>query len=87
MWTVVLTKNAQKDKEKLIQAGLGKKARLLLMLLSDNPFATPPSYEKLCGDLKNYYSRRINIHHRLVYRVLESERTVVVHAMWTHYER
>ncbi len=69
MWTVLFTKNAEKDKGKLKAAGLEKKAKSLLALLSENPFQTPPSYEKLLGDLNGYYSRRINIQHRLVYRV------------------
>ena len=66
MWTVLFTKNAEKDKGKLKAAGLEKKAKSLLALLSENPFQTPPSYEKLLGDLNGYYSRRINIQHRLV---------------------
>lgn len=87
MWTVLFTKNAEKDKGKLKAAGLEKKAKSLLTLLSENPFHTPPSYEKLLGDLNGYYSRRINIQHRLVYRVDAQEHAVIVHAMWSHYER
>ncbi len=81
MWTVLFTKNAENDKGKLKAAGLEKKAKSLLALLSENPFQTPPSYEKLLGDLNGYYSRRINIKHRLVYKVHVQEHTVVVHAM------
>jgi toxin-antitoxin system, toxin component, Txe/YoeB family len=43
-------------------------------------------YEKLVGDLEGAYSRRINIQHRLVYEVIESENTVKILRMWTHYE-
>lgn len=86
MWTVLFTKNAQKDKPKLKAAGLEKKAKTLLALLSDNPFTIPPSYEKLVGDLNGYYSRRINIKHRLVYRVDSENHIVIVHSMWSHYE-
>lgn len=86
MWTVLFTKNAQKDKSKLKAAGLEKKAKTLLTLLSDNPFTIPPSYEKLVGDLNGYYSRRINIQHRLVYRVDSENHIVIVHSMWSHYE-
>ncbi|MCI5670552.1 MAG: Txe/YoeB family addiction module toxin [Candidatus Enterosoma sp.] len=86
MWTVLFTKNAQKDKPKLKAAGLEKKAKTLLALLSDNPFTIPPSYEKLVGDLNGYYSRRINIQHRLVYRVDSENHIVIVHSMWSHYE-
>ena len=81
MWAVLFTKNAEKDKPKLKAAGLEKKAKSLLILLSENPFQTPPSYEKLVGDLNGYYSRRINIQHRLVYRVDSKNNIVIVHSM------
>lgn len=87
MWVVLFTKNAEKDKPKLKAAGLEKKAKSLLILLSENPFQAPPSYEKLVGDLNGYYSRRINIQHRLVYRVDSKNNIVIVHSMWSHYER
>ncbi len=87
MWVVLFTKNAEKDKPKLKAAGLEKKAKSLLILLSENPFQAPPSYEKLVGDLNGYYSRRINIQHRLVYRVDSQKNIVIVHSMWSHYER
>ena len=87
MWAVLFTKNAEKDKPKLKAAGLEKKAKSLLILLSENPFQAPPSYEKLVGDLNGYYSRRINIQHRLVYRVDSQKNIVIVHSMWLHYER
>ncbi|MCI7068800.1 MAG: Txe/YoeB family addiction module toxin [Mollicutes bacterium] len=87
MWAVLFTKNAEKDKPKLKAAGLEKKAKSLLILLSENPFQAPPSYEKLVGDLNGYYSRRINIQHRLVYRVDSKNNIVIVHSMWSHYER
>lgn len=85
-WRVVFTKHAQKDARNLASAGLKSKAQTLLQVLADNPFLTPPPYEKLVGDLAGAYSRRINIQHRLVYQVLESERTVKVLRMWAHYE-
>ncbi len=87
MWAVFFTKSAEKDKTRLKAAGLEKKAKSLLVLLSENPFQTPPSYEKLMGDLTGYYSRRINIQHRLVYRIDSQKRIVIVHSMWSHYER
>ena len=85
-WRVVFTKQAQKDARNLSSAGLKDKAQQLLSVLADNPFQTPPPYEKLVGDLSGAYSRRINIQHRLVYQVGESERTVKVLRMWSHYE-
>ena len=86
MWQVVFTKQAQKDAKKLSSAGLRPKAERLLEVLRENPFKTPPTYEKLLGDLSGAYSRRINIQHRLVYQVLEAEKTVKIIRMWTHYE-
>ena len=85
-WRIVYTRQAQKDARKIAAAGLKPKAEKLLEVLSKNPFQTPPPFEKLIGDLSGAYSRRINIHHRLVYQVLEEIRTVKVIRMWTHYE-
>ncbi len=86
MWQVVFTKQAQQDAKKLSAAGLRPKAEQLIEVLRENPFMTPPPYEKLLGDLSRAYSRRINIQHRLVYQVLEAEEIVKVIRMWTHYE-
>ncbi len=85
-WKLVFTKEAQKDARKLASAGLKPKTEKLLEILVVNPFQAPPSYEKLVGDLAGAYSRRINIHHRLVYQVLKDIKTVKVIRMWTHYE-
>ena len=85
-WRVVYTKQAQKDAKKLKASGLKRKAQTLLTVLESNPFANPPPYEKLVGDLAGAYSRRINIQHRLVYEVLKAEKTVKVLRLWTHYE-
>lgn len=86
MWRVVFTKQAQKDAKKLSAAGLRPKAEKLIDILRENPFKTPPPYEKLLGELSGAFSRRINIQHRIVYQVLDSEKTVKVIRMWTHYE-
>ncbi len=85
-WQIVFTKQAQKDAKKLAAAGLRQKAELLLDILRDNPYQNPPPFEKLVGDLGGAISRRINIHHRLVYQVVEKERVVKVIRLWTHYE-
>jgi len=85
-WQVVFTKQAQKDAKKLSSAGLRPKAEALIELLTQNPYVNPPPYEKLIGDLDGAYSRRINIHNRLVYQVLDKEKIVKVIRMWTHYE-
>jgi len=85
-WRVVYTKQAQKDAKKLAAAGLKTKAQELLELLTEDPFRTPPAFEKLIGDLKGAFSRRINIQHRLVCQVLEEEKVVKVLRLWSHYE-
>ena len=85
-WELVYTKQAQKDAKKLAKSGLKKKAIELLEILKTNPYQNPPPHEKLVGDLSGAYSRRINIQHRLVYQVLESENIVKIIRMWTHYE-
>ena len=85
-WRIVYTKQAQRDARKIAAAELRQKAERLLNILSQNPFQTPPPYEKVLGDLSGAYSRRINIEHRLVYEVLKETKTVKVIRMWTHYE-
>jgi Txe/YoeB family toxin of toxin-antitoxin system len=85
-WTLHYTKQAQKDARKLASSGLKDKAQELLRIIENNPFQTPPPYEKLVGDLAGAYSRRINIQHRLVYQVLEKEKAIKVLRLWTHYE-
>jgi len=86
MWRNFFTKQAQKDAKKIAASGLRSKAEHLLSILQEDPFQNPPPFEKLVGDLSGACSRRINIQHRLVYQVLEKEKTVKVLRMWTHYE-
>jgi len=86
MYQVILSKQAAKDAKKLSAAGLRDKAKRLLAILQHDPWQNPPPYEKLKGDLSRFRSRRINIQHRLVYEVLEDQKTVHVLRMWTHYE-
>ena len=85
-WRIVFTKQAQKDAKKLSASGLKAKAEKLIQILRENPYHTPPSYEKLVGDLSGACSRRINIQHRLVYQIVEDEKTVKIIRMWTHYK-
>jgi Txe/YoeB family toxin of toxin-antitoxin system len=85
-WQLVYSKQALKDAKKLKAASLKPKAEELLAVLAKDPFQNPPPFEKLVGDLAGAYSRRINIHNRLVYEVLAKQKTVRVLRMWTHYE-
>ena len=84
-YKVVFTKQARKDARKLGRSNLKDKASELIEILKEDPFQAPPQYEALVGDLSGAYSRRINIQHRLVYEVIEEEKTVKVLRMWTHY--
>lgn len=86
MYTIVYTKRAAADIPNLKAAKLDKKTKALIDVIRENPYQTPPPYEKLVGDLQGAYSRRINIKHRLVYEVLEEEQTVKIISLWTHYD-
>ena len=86
MWRIVFTQQARKDAKKIAAADLKTKVEQLLDILRIDPFRTPPSFEKLIGDLSGAFSRRISIQHRLVYQVYEKDNIVKVIRMWTHYE-
>jgi toxin YoeB len=85
-WRLVFTKQAQKDAREIARAGLKPQTVRLLEILKEDPYRSPPPYEKLLGDLTGACSRRINIRHRLVYQVLDDIKTVKVILMWTHYK-
>ena len=85
-WRLAFTKQAQKDAKRIKQSGLKPAASRLLDILREDPYQSPPPFERLVGDLSGACSRRINIQHRLVYQVLEEKKTVKVIRMWTHYE-
>ena len=86
-YRIVYSKDAVKDIQKLQRANLATKAKALIEVIRNNPYQTPPSYEKLVGDLFGMYSRRINRQHRIVYQVFEDEKIVKIIRMWTHYEK
>ena len=85
-WEIDFAKRAVKDVELIKQAGLKDAVLELLEVLKNNPFQSPPPYEKLVGDLEGAYSRRINIKHRLVYAVDKDRHCVRILRLWTHYE-
>lgn len=85
-YRIVFKKGCLKDLKKIKQAGLNKKVDLLLDIIKENPFRNPPPYEKLLGNLKGKYSRRISYQHRLVYSVDETLGKIVVYQFWTHYD-
>ena len=86
MWKLYFTRQAQKDAKKLASSGLRAKAEALLQIISKKPYQNPPPYEKLVGDLTGAYSRRINIQLRLVYQILETEKSIKALRLWTHYD-
>jgi len=85
-WRVVFTSRAQRDAKKLAASNLRPKAEAILEILANDPYQSPPPFEKLVGDLSGSYSQRINIQHRMVYQVLNDEKTIKVLSMWSHYE-
>lgn len=85
-WTLTYSRQAQKDAKNIAASGLNQRAERLLKVLAEDPFRTPPRYEKLVGDLAECYSRRLNIQHRLVYEVFPDQHVVHVLRMWTHNE-
>lgn len=85
-WRLIYTKYAKKDAKRLSHSGLKPQAERLLDILREDPYRTPPPYERLVGDLAGTCSRRINIQHRIVYQILDDIKTVKVIRMWTHYE-
>lgn len=86
MYKIVYTKSAVKNIPKLKAAKLSEKTQSLIKIIKNDPFQNPPPYEKLTGNMKGLYSRRINIQHRLVYEVLEQEKIIKIVSVWSHYE-
>ena len=86
MYKIVYRKQTLKDIPKLKSSGFDVKVKSLIEIIKNDPFQTPPTYEKLIGDLEGAYSRRINIQHRLVYQVYKKEKTIKILSMWSHYE-
>ena len=86
MYRIIYTIKAASDIDNLKAAKMDKKAKALISLLKENPYQNPPPYEKLLGNLSGAYLRRLNIKHRLVYEILDEEKTVKIISMWTHYD-
>jgi Txe/YoeB family toxin of toxin-antitoxin system len=86
MFEIYYTNKAISDIKKLKHVGLTDKTQEIIEIISDNPYNNPPPYEKLQGNLRGLYSRRINIQHRIVYAVYKKEHAVKIISMWSHYE-
>ena len=86
MYKLYYTNRAKKDAQLIKASNLKSKAEELLSLIAQDPYAYPPEFEFLKGDLKGAISRRINKQHRLVYEVFEKEQAIKIIMMWSHYE-
>lgn len=95
MYKIAYSKQAAKDIKNLKAAGLEKKTKESIAIMKKDPFSNPPEYEALVGNLKGFFSRRINIQHRLVYQIvsepliengIEYDGVIKIVRMWTHYE-
>jgi len=85
-WAVKFSKRAEKDARMLKSAHLDEKAKRIIAVVREDPFGTPPPFEKLRADLKGMYSRRINLQHRLVYEVRAEDRAIIIFSMYHHYD-
>lgn len=86
-YSVKIAKSAMKDLKNLKATHLDQKFIGLMEVLKENPFQNPPPYEKLVGNLKDKYSRRLNIQNRIVYSVDTDTKEVIIWSACTHYER
>ncbi len=86
-YKIIFSKLADKDKKLLKQAGLDEKTMSILDMIAENPYQTPPTYEKLRGNLAGLLSRRISLQHRLVYKVYEDTKEIFIVRMWSHYDK
>ena len=86
-YTIKGAKEVLKEFEKAKAHKLDTKIKELIEILKKNPFQNPPKYEKLVGDLKGKYSRRINRKHRIVYSIDEKNKIIYILSTWTNYEK
>jgi Txe/YoeB family toxin of toxin-antitoxin system len=74
---------AKKDLKRLRKSEYWEKARKIFQILASDPFKEPPEYEVLRDNWRGYCSRRVNVQHRIVYKVIGD--IVEVVSCWTHY--
>ena len=82
-WALVFTPRAQDDARRLAEHPLRQRIEQLLALIAEDPFASTPPFETLCGDLHGLIARRINFQHRLLYQPLPRRHVVKVCRLWT----
>ena len=83
MYKIIYTKRSEKALNNYRgKPVLLKRLKELVNIIKADPFQPP--YEKLVGGMAGAYSRRVNIQHRLVYRV-EGDNIIIL-SVWNHYE-
>ena len=68
-YAIKLKRSANKDLKKIKGSYLEKSFLQIIEQLRKDPLAPNQGFEKLVPPIKGFYSRRINIQHRLVYKV------------------
>ena len=86
MRNILLEKNAIEDFEYWGKADLKmlKKIAELFLSISKDPFTGIGKPEALTGDLKGYWSRRINDEHRVVYTIRPGQ--IIIISCRSHYK-
>lgn len=74
-----------RDAKKIHSANLQKQTDKVLDILETDPYQNPPPFEKLMGNLNGCCSRRVNIQHRVVYKIEPEDHTVRILRMFSHY--
>lgn len=74
-----------KQLKKIKEKGLINNVEKLINIIKQNPYQNPPSFEKLIG-FDSVYSRRINIKHRLIYKIDNNKKIIYILSLWSHYE-
>jgi Txe/YoeB family toxin of toxin-antitoxin system len=86
-YTVVIKNSCKPDLKKLKRSDLRENFEAIVMALKEDPFAPTQGFEKLQPSSEGRYSRRLNLQHRVVYRVDEERKIVEIYSAWSHYAR
>ena len=85
-WKILYTNNVKKQLEKLrltSSQATKRKFYRLLKILERDPYQPP--FEKLTGNLRNAFSRRLNDKDRLVYEIYSEKKIVSIITLLGHY--
>jgi len=81
MYEIIFTKQAKKDINKLSGKNKEKLKNIILNIIKINPY----DGKRLIGDLKGYFSLRLNIKDRKVYKIDDDKKIVYIMMCKTHY--